>query len=1066
MWDIYSIGDGQFLANILNSVAMIVGTGDFATLVRIGFGLGVLLIAFRGVMDAGRSVAWQQFVVALVVYVAFFGVTQRVSIEDMYNGKVYTVDNVPLGIAATGSIFSRSGYSTTRLFETGFSSPDMTETSFGMGLKRLQTAREATLNRIRIGTANSPDPQSDVMASWRNYIEECTLAAVDLNSQSPNVGKTLTEVLNGKLPDVLEFNGAGNYYTEIYTSSGPETLTCEQAYTKLNQYTSQRFMPVLEKGISSYYSENAMNGGASAAITKTALRDALDSVGEYGQSVDDYLKAVFLLPIYNDAVVGKHLSVKQDVMAQIVNEAVQKRNVQWLAQKSVFETVVQPMITFVEAFFYALTPIMGILVGLGVVGFKMLGKYIVLPLWIQLWMPMLAIVNAYIHYTTSAQMLASQNITPNALSIAGLQQWDGIIQSQLAVGGFLASSVPMIALFIVSGSYYALTNIAGSITGKDTIDEGKASPSTPQPVQFGSMNKWDAERGMYGSEAPGLVTGFSWSTADAAQTQSAAGEMQTQNQAFSSMLGQRVTSSMGSSTRGSESISSGISSTVGNSTSEQMLKSQGQSLSDKWASSSGITQNQIATLGASAAAGAGKGALMASMSESTSLSNDQKSQLANDLLSTYKEDSSWRGDYMKQVSSEVANGVDNIYTRGTELANDSQLQEQASESYQASQRYEQVTSSGVTSGTNMQIDGIKAGKQLAGDRQQYANLENALTQSGDIGAVDKWMSSPYGDQMTQRMGGGESGEDAARGYAMLITANGQNRYGQPSGENQGMLKDAANSALAGSFGEIGNPGAASGADDNAGTAGDMPRQPGVVTDGVQSGMRGTSVPAAAAVAGASAAGMASATAGATRQGQPSMRSEYEGSVATARSGADTASAPLKDEIQEANDRAVSESGDKTFSERAKTESGNRFGRFMGNIGDIAVAGYDSATSDRSFGESFQAQKDKNFNENFDFAKSYGISDDEANYYAQVKAMSGIDDSLYSDLGLGKSGVEVADERFGANIPQDRKDALYTAANESEGNGGPEYILSNLNRQTEDDAPFADFRSNSSVRPEK
>ena len=46
------------------------------------------------------------------------------------------------------------------------------------------------------------------------------------------------------------------------------------------------------------------------------------------------------------------------------------------------------------------------------------------------------------------------------------------------------------------------------------------APSTPAPVQFGSMQQWDRERGLHGAEAQSAMTSFSWSAQDAQQTAS------------------------------------------------------------------------------------------------------------------------------------------------------------------------------------------------------------------------------------------------------------------------------------------------------------------------------------------------------------------------------------------------------------------------------------------------------------------------------------------------------------------------------------------------------------------
>jgi len=58
VFDIFSIGDSAFLAAVLNAVAMIAGTGHYATAAGIGALLGILMTLVRGLTQYdGRAFA-------------------------------------------------------------------------------------------------------------------------------------------------------------------------------------------------------------------------------------------------------------------------------------------------------------------------------------------------------------------------------------------------------------------------------------------------------------------------------------------------------------------------------------------------------------------------------------------------------------------------------------------------------------------------------------------------------------------------------------------------------------------------------------------------------------------------------------------------------------------------------------------------------------------------------------------------------------------------------------------------------------------------------------------------
>ncbi len=143
-FDIYSIGESAFLEQVLNAVAMITGEDSFRDAVAIGMLLGVLLTAWQLLTGGGKGgVDISQIVVCLILYMCMFVPRATVVIEDAYTGAVRPVDNVPVGVAAVGSMLSSVGYGLTRLFEQGYAPvvPGITETQFADALKILNDVR-------------------------------------------------------------------------------------------------------------------------------------------------------------------------------------------------------------------------------------------------------------------------------------------------------------------------------------------------------------------------------------------------------------------------------------------------------------------------------------------------------------------------------------------------------------------------------------------------------------------------------------------------------------------------------------------------------------------------------------------------------------------------------------------------------------------------------------------------------------------------------------------------------------------------------------------------------------
>ncbi len=117
---IHSIGDAQFLSQVLNAVAMIIGTNDFVQLVSIGLLLGAIIVVLQGLFRGAREIPWHQLLLGWILYACMFVPTTTVIVEDAYTGKAYSVDNVPIGVAFAGSMISNVGYGITNLFETAY----------------------------------------------------------------------------------------------------------------------------------------------------------------------------------------------------------------------------------------------------------------------------------------------------------------------------------------------------------------------------------------------------------------------------------------------------------------------------------------------------------------------------------------------------------------------------------------------------------------------------------------------------------------------------------------------------------------------------------------------------------------------------------------------------------------------------------------------------------------------------------------------------------------------------------------------------------------------------------
>ena len=469
---IHSIGDAQFLSQVLNAVAMIIGTNDFVQLVSIGLLLGAIIVVLQGLFRGAREIPWHQLLLGWVLYACMFVPTTTVIVEDAYTGKAYSVDNVPIGVAFAGSMISNVGYGITNLFETAYGDVrGISEGTFAEPLVILNAVRQhASDVRVLQELDKSIGQGTDIQKTLHNYIKECTLPKLALSITTP------TELVTGDMMEELKFESS-IYGTRSYIENpSGENLTCAEAWKKIE--------PALEKikdpkFINQLSTAANLKGEAGDRAMIDDYQAAFDMLNINGTAVEEFMLASTIKPIYEKAVSGYYRNLGDKTSAIMFNQAVQQRNTQWAAEASMFMTVVRPFLSFFEGFMYSITPVLAFLLVLGGIGISLGVKYILLILWIQLWMPVLSICNLYIIMSARGE-LAAQTFT----SFYSVDKLGQSLEHWMATGGMLASATPLISLFLITGSTFAFTSLTQRMAGGDHINEKIPTPDIMRQGEF------------------------------------------------------------------------------------------------------------------------------------------------------------------------------------------------------------------------------------------------------------------------------------------------------------------------------------------------------------------------------------------------------------------------------------------------------------------------------------------------------------------------------------------------------------------------------------------------------
>lgn len=483
-FSIYSIGDGAFLTTILNSVAMIFGHGSYVTLVSIGLLLGVFVVVIQGLFRGAKEIHWEQILLGWIIYGCMFVPTCTVWVEDAYDGTVRNVDNVPIGVGFSGAMISNIGYGITEIFEQAYGDvAALTQRPFLEPLKILNAVRFAASDSQIYDALDTANNDANIRESLNNYTRECVMPKVALRTITPEQIVS-QDALNYVMPSSSKVLG-----TYINTTGTWENVTCAEAWPKISAALNQT--AAVSNQVAGVV---GLEGEAGVpADVNTEIASALGILQNVSSSAQSFIKVSLIEPVILRAQSGFYQNMGDTNSAIMVNQAIQQRNTQWAAEATLFNTTVRPFLAFFEGFMFAITPILAFLIVTGGIGMMLATKYVQLIFWIQLWYPVLSIVNLYIVMAAQGE-LNGISMVPD--SFYALNKSAEVLQTWIATGGMLAAATPVIALFLVTGSTYAFTSLTNRMQGGDHLNEKIATPDTIQPSAYyagetvGHGNSW------------------------------------------------------------------------------------------------------------------------------------------------------------------------------------------------------------------------------------------------------------------------------------------------------------------------------------------------------------------------------------------------------------------------------------------------------------------------------------------------------------------------------------------------------------------------------------------------
>ena len=814
MFDIISIGNSELLVAVLNGLAILTaadGPAGYGGLIALGLLIGLIITLARGIVTQRIDVQW--ILVGWMLYAVLFVPKVTVTVENVYDGTTTAVDNVPLGAGAIGGITSTIGVTLTEAFGTVFAFPSMTAFGYSDALDIINALRDMDVGDANDGNAAGSSPNIDYQRTLRGYLKDCVI--FDINMDLPAHDVTWEELRSSTdLLTDIQVNST-IWFTTTYLEAGNPNgtvKTCTNAYNDILAFTTASFRPAWHLYIADQL------GLEDAVAEVQASMDALFGVGKNAQN---FMLNALIARELELAELGYHAGADNTAGVIMRTQAMEQRRAQWSTEQSLFLEVAIPLIAYIEAFFYAVSPFMAFLFTLGAVGISLFSRYLLLAVWIQLWMPVLAINNLYIHLGASNKLKAIDAGGTDVLSMIGMQSVWTETATWVATGGMMAAATPLLTLMLISGSYFAFTRLTDRVGGGDFVNEKITSPDILQPAAVGvggalfhetAQNTRHPIHGDTAYGAPDVLPRIEVGSTLSSATEAARSQQQSAVENWAASASQSLNLSrkedLQQFARNLSSESSRSSQTQVDNVMESMSRAavNDESLFNQLTSEEkSILQGAIgASLsgrgGIGGASAGGNGSVSGILSQMESLSDTQRTQIADRIQNLASSESGFKTDLAAAISSDVQNGQTSSFSRALGVSDSEEFRQARQDVSTSTRSFNELSALRTSIGINQSVPITAFGQRSSDDASLRAltglaykhgvNMEEVnndvgvWTQAGFIHDREQAYAASIGSHLTH--GDADARVDLARFMSERGFGNASPELDQPSNGLEGV----------------------------------------------------------------------------------------------------------------------------------------------------------------------------------------------------------------------------------------------------------------------------------------
>ena len=499
MYELFTLGGGPYLVDLLNAVAAITSGGAYVTLAQLAGAGGVAWIVFRTAFGG----SWRDNAKWILLFVTVWGAMivpkATVRVVDRLDPALApaVVANVPIGLALFASVTSQVGDGLTRLTEQAFTLPnDLAYRRHGL----IFGARlAATATRLEVTDA--------VFArNLRNFTRQCVFHALLLGHISADDLRESTDIWSlvtaGGSPSagasparMFEF---ATRLPAVATGATPvdrEIVTCRDGAARLNAaWTAE----ITRAG--TLFGRRIFPDARTQALARAELLAALPAAHDFligaSRSAAGILRQQMVLNAVHDA--GEQWAAEAGNTAALQTYTEARAEAQTAAAYRAIgrqaETWVPLLRIVFECLYVGAFPL-AVLLMLTPAGMTIFRSYVTGLIWLQSWGPLYAILHR-ISMGEAAERMQAAALMPDGDVGISLVAQAGIraVAADVAVmSGYLSMSIPFLAAALAYGLSKA-TVLATSVlaVGQDAATSA-AHEGTTGNLSLANT-QWDTHR--------------------------------------------------------------------------------------------------------------------------------------------------------------------------------------------------------------------------------------------------------------------------------------------------------------------------------------------------------------------------------------------------------------------------------------------------------------------------------------------------------------------------------------------------------------------------------------------